>query len=79
MVYGTVNKDGTFTVRTDPYGEGAPAGEYVVLLTWYDVDPRNPEQHVNKLPAKYADQSIPVLKVTVKEGKNELEPFRLKS
>ena len=40
---------------------------------------RDPERHFNKLPAKYADQSNPVLKVTVKEGKNELEPFRLKS
>jgi len=79
MAYGTVEKDGKFTLRTDPHGEGAPAGDYVVLITWYDTDPRDPEKHFNKLPAKYADQLNPVLKVTVKEGNNDLEPFRLKS
>jgi len=78
MAYGTVDKEGKFSLRTDPHGEGAPAGNYVVLITWYDTDPNDALKHVSKLPAKYADQLNPVLKATVKEGNNELEPFRLK-
>src|SRR5215467_3303410 len=27
MAYGTVEKDGKFTLRTEPLGEGAPAGD----------------------------------------------------
>ncbi len=77
MAYATVEPDGSFTVRTDPHGAGAVAGKYDVLITWYAADPRNPEKSINKLPAKYADQSKPALVVTVKEEKNELEPFRL--
>jgi len=77
--FGTVQADGTFKLYTDPYGDGAPAGDYVVMITWYGASPRNSEQAVNKLPAKYSDPSNPLLKVTVKEGKNELEPFQIKS
>jgi len=78
MAYGTVEKDGKFTLRTEPHGEGAPAGDYAVLITWYDTDPNDALKHVSKLPAKYADQLNPLIKVTVKEGNNDLEPFRLK-
>jgi len=78
MAYGTVEKDGKFSLRTEPHGEGAPAGDYVVLITWNDTDPNDPLKHVSKLPAKYADQLNPLIKVTVKEGNNDLEPFRLK-
>ena len=78
MAYGTVGADGSFSMRTEPYGEGAAVGDYNVMITWYGKDPQDPEKSVSKMPAKYADQSNPVLKTTVKEGKNELEPFRLK-
>jgi len=49
-----------------------------VMITWYGPHPRNAEEKVNKLPAKYGDPSTPAIKATVKEGNNELEPFRLK-
>jgi hypothetical protein len=77
MAYGTVAADGSFSLRTEPIGEGAAPGEYKVLITWYGVDPRDPEQHVSKLPVKYADPSNPVLKATVKEEVNELPAFNL--
>jgi hypothetical protein len=77
MAYGTVEADGSFTVRSEPHGAGAAPGKYDVLITWYAADPRDPAKHINKLPAKYADQEKPALVVTVKEEKNELEPFRL--
>jgi len=77
MAYGTVGADGSFVLRTEPHGEGAVPGDYKVLITWYGADPRDPEQHVSKLPAKYADPANPVLKATVKAENNELAPFKL--
>jgi hypothetical protein len=77
MAYGTVGPDGSFSLRTEPYGDGAAAGDYKVLISWYAVDPRDEEGRISKLPAKYADPANPQLKATVKEGNNELEPFRL--
>lgn len=77
MAYGSVAPDGSFVLRSFPHGEGAAAGSYNVLITWYAADPRNAEKTVSKLPEKYADQSRPAFKIVVKEQKNELEPFRL--
>jgi hypothetical protein len=77
MAHGTVGADGSFALRTEPYGEGAVPGNYNVLITWYDTNPKDPEKPINKLPLKYADQSKPAIQVTVKEEKNELTPFKL--
>jgi hypothetical protein len=74
---GVVGADGTFTLRTHPHGDGAPAGEYVVLITLYPADAREQEAPQNKLPDRYASQDSSPLRVTVKEGNNELEAFRL--
>src|SRR5262249_38273293 len=62
---GTVAADGSFTLTTYPYGEGAPAGEYVVLVTWYAANARGVEDARNKLPARYADVSHSPLRATV--------------
>ena len=78
LAYGTVESDGAFALHTDPYGNGAAAGDYVVMVTWYAAHPRDPEKKFNRLPAKYADPATPLVKATVKEGSNDLEPFRLK-
>src|SRR5262245_36435701 len=32
---GTVGPDGTFSLSTHPHGDGAPAGDYVVAVTWF--------------------------------------------
>jgi hypothetical protein len=77
--FGDVKADGTFTLRTEPGGEGAPVGDYNVMISWYTrTNPEDPLSSKSKLPAKYADQTNPVLKATVKEGTNELEPYDLK-
>jgi hypothetical protein len=77
--YGDVKSDGTFTLRTEPIGEGAPAGDYAVMISWYTrTNPDDPLSSKSKLPAKYADPTSPILKATVKEGNNELPPFDLK-
>jgi hypothetical protein len=74
----TVSTDGSFEIRTEPYGIGAPAGEYAVLVTWFPPRDENPNANPkNKLPNKYSDQGKPLFKATVKEGENTLEPFKL--
>jgi hypothetical protein len=74
----TVASDGSFEIRTEPFGVGAPAGEYAVLLTWFPPRDENPGANPkNKLPAKYGDSGKPLLKATVKEGENSLEPYKL--
>jgi hypothetical protein len=77
LAYGTVAADGSFQLHTEQ-GDGAAAGDYVAFITWYGPDPRDPEQRISKLPTKYADPENPIFKVTVKEEKNELEPFQLR-
>lgn len=75
---GTVAADGTFALDTYPHGAGAPAGEYVVLVTWLPPDAREQENPKNKLPGRYADpDKTPLPRVTVREGRNDLEPFVL--
>lgn len=79
---GVVGKDGTFSLRTHPHGEGAPEGDYVVLVTWFETpapakaggDPPEPRSKLSEL---YADANRSGLKATVKPGVNKLEPFRL--
>ena len=74
---GMVQADGTFTLSTHPHGEGAPPGEYVVLVTWYPADAREQENPRNKLPERYADPSASPLKAAVQNGPTELEPIRI--
>jgi hypothetical protein len=75
---GLVGPDGSFTLTTYPHGDGAPAGEYVVLVTWYPENARELDHPKNKLPARYADpMRTTVPKVTVQAGPNDLAPFAL--
>jgi hypothetical protein len=74
---GTVKADGSFILRTHPHGDGAPAGDYVVLVTWYPTNARELENPKNRLPDRYARHAESPFRVIVKQGPNELEPFRL--
>jgi hypothetical protein len=74
---GTVEADGSFTLRTHPHGEGAPAGDYAVIVTWYPPNSRGLENPKNKLPARYAVPAQSGLTATVRAGPTELEPFQL--
>jgi hypothetical protein len=74
---GTVGPDGSFTLNTYPHGEGAPAGEYVVLVTWYPPDAREQENAQNQLPDRYADPTAGLLRATIRPEPNELPAFRL--
>jgi len=74
---GIVQADGTFTLQTHPHGEGAPPGEYLVLVIWYAPDARQTENAKNRLPARYASPTESLLKATVSKGKNDVGTFRL--
>jgi hypothetical protein len=75
---GRVGDDGTFRLESYPHGQGAPAGEYIVLVTWYAADPRDPDNPKNKLPTRYGERDkTPLPRLTIKNGSNELEPFNL--
>lgn len=68
----TVAADGSFTISTYGEADGAPAGDYRVTITW-----EGGADEPDKLGGRYADVMQSKIKVTVKEGSNELEPIRL--
>lgn len=75
----TVEEDGTFALSTYGDKDGAPAGEYVVLVRWPGkVLPDGREEPEDKLYGRYYDASRPLLKATVQAGPNELPTFQLK-
>jgi hypothetical protein len=82
---GMTDEDGTFTVETGS-NEGAPAGEYVVTV----INPKVVRSAEKKTPSMgnkpvsedsfkgaYAQVSNSKLRVEIKKGNNELEPFKL--
>jgi hypothetical protein len=78
---GRTNEDGTFTLTTGDK-EGAPAGTYVVTVIWpEEVKPKGittaPPESRDRLQGKYAEARGSALKVEIKKGDNQLEPFRL--
>ena len=75
----TVEDDGSFALSTYGDKDGAPAGEYVVLVTWPGkVLPDGREEPEDKLFGRYGDRNRPQLRAAVQAGNNELEPFALK-
>ncbi|MCI0463474.1 MAG: hypothetical protein L0Z62_41580 [Gemmataceae bacterium] len=75
-----VEADGSFALTTYENQDGAPPGEYAVSLYW-------PEAHKGKGPppiippdrlgGRYSNPKKSPWRVHVREGTNELEPFRL--
>jgi hypothetical protein len=78
-----VDDNGSFQLATRQPGDGAPAGEYFVSITWFErrkIDTRKEDdtkQFVDKLGGRYADPKTSKLKVKITEGPNELPPFKL--
>jgi len=78
--FGKVESDGRFSIKTGA-GEGAPEGEYTVRIE-PDLQPGTAGRAKRgaaslPFPAKYANDTTSGLKVTVKPGENNLEPFKL--
>jgi hypothetical protein len=79
---GVVGDDGTFTL-SGPAGDGAPPGEYVVLIEWKEgagkTKGRAPALSApDRLKKKYLDPNKPLLTATVEAKSNTLPPFDLK-
>jgi len=74
----TVQADGSFTLATYPYGDGAPAGEYRVAIVWLDRSKAGSDASIpNRLPARYGNADTSGLKATVNAGPTDLQPFQL--
>jgi hypothetical protein len=77
---GVVGADGSFTLSTFAAGDGAPAGDYIVVITWFpkDAKPDPATGEVkNRLPDVYGSRPTSMLRAKVSEGPNELQPFKL--
>jgi hypothetical protein len=74
-----VQKDGSFELTTYTQGDGAPAGEYAVTVQWTKpiLQGKDPVPGPNVIPAIYATPDTTPLRITVKEGPNQLEPFAI--
>ncbi len=73
----TVESDGSFKLSTYGAHDGAPAGNYRVIITWPGgVLPSGQEEPEDKLLGRY-DAANSRLKATVKEGPNDLPPYKL--
>ncbi len=81
---GLTHDDGTFTVETGGK-PGMPAGNYIVTIICSEtvkskpgVITTGPPDTKDKLGGLYADKDKSTIKVTIKAGENQLEPFHLK-
>jgi hypothetical protein len=71
--------DGEFEIGTYSSGDGAPAGNYKVLVLHFPVEGSEEAPHAgpNDLPAKYAKAETTDLKVTIDEEETALPPLEL--
>jgi hypothetical protein len=74
-------KDGSFTVRTGPGGNGAPPGDYVITFARprivSDRKHSGLETEIDDLGGRFSDPTRSQHKVTVVSGDNKLPPFAL--
>ena len=78
---GVVGEDGTFTL-SGPGGDGAPPGEYAVLIEWKEgagkTKGRAPALNApDRLKKRYLDPDRPRLTATVEPKTNKLPPFEV--
>jgi hypothetical protein len=71
--------EGTFAIGTYSADDGAPAGDYKVLVLHYPVEGAadNPHAGPNDLPVKYAKAETTDLLVSVGEEETEFQPLEL--
>lgn len=77
--HGKVESDGSFELETYGEKDGAPAGEYVVLVTWPTAsDPSNEEAPTqDRLGGRYADPGSSQFKVKVDSAPTTLPPIKI--
>ena len=73
-----VQEDGKFDVGTYTDNDGAPAGDYVLLVTWPAPNPQNEEAaSTDRLSGRYANPDSSKLTAKVEPHPTELAPIRL--
>jgi hypothetical protein len=76
--HATSQADGKFEVSTYSDNDGAPAGDYVVLVSWSAPNPQNEEASgPDKLGGRYADPATSKLTAKVEARPTELPPINL--
>jgi hypothetical protein len=73
--WASVTSSGQFKLTTYENGDGAPEGEYKILLVW---PTHGTLEQKDRLNGKYGMPENPYAVVTIKPGKNELPPVDLK-
>jgi hypothetical protein len=77
---GYVREDGSFSLTTYTPDDGAPEGDYRVVVSWTDPtarpDPATGEVP-NKLPSRYANPTTSGLSAKVEPGSDNRAVFRL--
>lgn len=73
---GVVGTDGGFEIGTYGEKDGAPAGEYAVTFVWMIENPKTKKQW-SPLSMRLMQPDQSRLRVTIKQGSNELQPFQL--
>jgi hypothetical protein len=74
----TVGADGKFQVSTYGENDGAPAGDYVILVSWEAPNPTNEEASgPDRLGGRYIDPAKSKLNAKIEPRPTELPPIRL--
>jgi hypothetical protein len=77
---GQTDEQGNFQLTSYVNGDGAPAGDYAVTVTWFRIyQGRDEVMRYNALPQRYAAAQTSQLRVTVGNGDNALSPLQLSS
>jgi hypothetical protein len=78
---GTVAEDGSFTLTSRETDDGAPVGDYVVVVVWPDISAKGSDgikQHLrDRLRGAYSNPDNSPLHAQVAKGDNDLPPFEL--
>jgi hypothetical protein len=72
----TVGSDGAFEMATYEAKDGAPPGEYAVTFVWLIENPKT-KREWSPLPTRYMAPDKSGVRVTIREGTNDLQPFQL--
>jgi hypothetical protein len=76
MPNGRVDQDGNFTLTTYDPGDGAPAGEWAVTLTWpvptrATADPERASSGADFFKGRYQDPRTSGMRIQIQPGLNE--------
>jgi hypothetical protein len=81
--FGFTEGDGKFELTTVKKGDGAPAGDYKVLVQWPAKSSANDNNSRStggdRLQGRYMNLEKSQITLTVKQGSNDVPPFELKS